>query len=84
MWRRCTTTRYCQPLKLFLRWLCLSSHTLPSYCSENSLQSKPPVMIHHMGNWFSRTKHQCSNSTKKKKTRKQPIIAVHVLKEQSP
>jgi hypothetical protein len=41
------------------------------YCSENSLHSKPPLMICHMGNRFSRTKDRCSNSTSEKKTTKE-------------
>jgi hypothetical protein len=41
------------------------------YCSENSLHSKPPLMIRHMGNRFSRTKDRCSNSTSEKKTTKE-------------
>jgi hypothetical protein len=40
------------------------------YCSENSLHSKPPLMIRHMGHRFSRTKDRCSNSTSEKKTTK--------------
>jgi hypothetical protein len=37
-----------------------------------------------MGNWFSRTKYQCSNSTNEKKTTKawkKPITTVHIFKK---
>lgn len=72
MWK-CTTIRYCWSLKLppILKMIVFKFKHLDTILHWKSWQNKPLVMIWHMRNQFSRTKHQCSNSTSKKKTKKQ-------------